>query len=60
MLDFLRRLRDAIRVEAGQDLLEYVLILLLIAIAALSAAGALGCAIVDVFSEIVDMFPQPP
>jgi pilus assembly protein Flp/PilA len=38
----------------GQGMVEYALILVLVAIAALVVLGLLGDAIVDVFQEVVD------
>jgi Flp pilus assembly pilin Flp len=49
-LTFIRRFR---RSDEGQDLLEYGLLVSLIAIVALGAVAGLGAAIMDVFWAVI-------
>jgi pilus assembly protein Flp/PilA len=47
------------RKETGQGLLEYALILVLIAVVVIAAVTVLGPVIGDLFSQVSESFPSP-
>ena len=49
----LRKLKALLRSRQGQTMVEYALILVLVAIAAIVILGTMGDAIVTVFTDIV-------
>lgn len=52
----LRRLRQFMLREDGQDLVEYALLAAFIAIASIAALGSLGPVIAGLFTSIVPLF----
>jgi Flp pilus assembly pilin Flp len=55
----LRHCREFLRRTEGQDLLEYALLAALISLVSVTAVGALGTAVADVFQTIADQLAQP-
>ncbi len=55
-LSFLRRLR---RIEQGQDLAEYALLIALIAVVVIGAVMAFGGALLEFWNYIGATFPGP-
>jgi pilus assembly protein Flp/PilA len=49
--------KHALRRESGQGMVEYALILALIALAAVVAMGLLGGQIVNLFNDLLALFP---
>jgi pilus assembly protein Flp/PilA len=45
--------------ESGQGLVEYALILMLVALAIIIILSIFGSSLADVYSNIVDNIPQP-
>ena len=57
-MNLISRMRSLVREESGQDLLEYALLVALIAIVAGVAVGAAGVSVQGVFENIVAKFPS--
>jgi len=57
IMEFFNRLRSIIREEYGQDLLEYALLVALIALVAATAVGLAGQSVQTVFNNIVAAIP---
>lgn len=55
-MKFINRLRAIVREESGQDLLEYALLVALIALVCVVAVGVLGDATSTSFSSTADGF----
>jgi len=53
-MDLINRLRMFVRDETGQDLLEYALLVALIALAAVVAVTAAGGSVSTIFQNIAD------
>ena len=51
-MEFINRLRNLVRGEEGQDLLEYALLVALIAIVAVGAVTAAGQTVNGIFTQI--------
>ena len=51
-MDFVNRMRAFVREESGQDLLEYALLVGLIALVCVLAVGSAGSAVNEIFSAI--------
>jgi pilus assembly protein Flp/PilA len=45
------------RIESGQGLVEYALIILLIALVLIGIMGVIGTQLIDVFSQVSSSFP---
>lgn len=56
-MKFINRLRAVVREESGQDLLEYALLVALIALVAAGAVGLAGGSVQTVFNNIVAAIP---
>jgi Flp pilus assembly pilin Flp len=56
-MKFINRLRAAVREESGQDLLEYALLIALIALVAVGAVTAAGGQVAAVFASIAASIP---
>lgn len=56
-MTFINRLRAIVREESGQDLLEYALLVALIALVAAGAVGLAGGSVQTVFNNIVAAIP---
>lgn len=56
-MKFVNRLRAVVREESGQDLLEYALLVALIALVAAGAVGLAGGSVQTVFNNIVAAIP---
>jgi Flp pilus assembly pilin Flp len=56
-MKFINRLRAIVREESGQDLLEYALLVALIALVAAGAVGLAGGSVQTVFTNIVAAIP---
>lgn len=56
-MSFINRLRSFVREEAGQDLLEYALLVALIALVAVGAVTAAGGTVSTVFTSIANSIP---
>ncbi|MGE3179934.1 MAG: Flp family type IVb pilin [Vicinamibacterales bacterium] len=56
-MKFINRLRAIVREESGQDLLEYALLVALIALVAAGAVGLAGGSVQTVFNNIVAAIP---
>jgi pilus assembly protein Flp/PilA len=56
-MKFINRLRAVVREESGQDLLEYALLVALIALVAVGAVTAAGGSVQAVFSSIAAAIP---
>lgn len=54
---FINRLRTIVREESGQDLLEYALLVALIALVAVGAVTAAGGTVSTVFQNIANQIP---
>ena len=59
MKQFIYNVRSLVRREEGQDLVEYALLVALIALGAVAAVTAAGGRIQDIFNAIVDNIPVP-
>jgi Flp pilus assembly pilin Flp len=57
-MDFINRMRALVREDAGQDLLEYALLVGLIAIVAIGAVGLAGTQVNSIFSSIASQLPS--
>jgi Flp pilus assembly pilin Flp len=57
MLDLARLITGFSREEDGQDLLEYALLVALIAIVAVASVTAAGVKVSDIFTSIVSKLP---
>ena len=57
-MSFINRLRSCVRNEEGQDLLEYALLVALIAIVAVAAVTSAGLKVDAVFSDIAAKIPS--
>jgi pilus assembly protein Flp/PilA len=53
------RLRSLVRDDSGQDLLEYALLIALIALACVLAVTAAGTAVAAIFTAIAAAIPLP-
>jgi Flp pilus assembly pilin Flp len=51
------RLKSLVRNEEGQDLIEYAMLVALIALFCVAAVGSAGTKVVEVFDAIVDAIP---
>jgi len=51
-MNFINRLRSLVREESGQDLLEYALLVALIALVAVGAVTAAGLKVNTIFNQI--------
>jgi Flp pilus assembly pilin Flp len=51
-MNFINRLRSLVREESGQDLLEYALLVALIALIAFGAVGLAGGSVNTIFTNI--------
>lgn len=56
-MDTLRRLARVLRREEGQGLLEYALILGLIAVVVVSSVTVFGSAVVALYQSVIDVWP---
>ncbi len=56
-MNFINRMRAIVREESGQDLLEYALLVALIALVAAGAVGLAGGSVQTVFNNIVAAIP---
>ena len=56
-MDLINRLHSLVRDDAGQDLLEYALLVALIALVCVAAVMATGTSVQGVFNQIVAAFP---
>lgn len=56
-MNFMNRLRSIVREESGQDLLEYALLVALIAIVAVGAVQMAGGTVSAVFTNIAGSIP---
>lgn len=56
-MKFINRLRSIVREESGQDLLEYALLVALIALVAVGAVTAAGGTVSTVFQTISSSIP---
>lgn len=56
-MNFINRLRSFVREESGQDLLEYALLVALIALVAVGAVTAAGGTVSNVFTSIANQIP---
>ncbi len=56
-MQFINRLRQIVREESGQDLLEYALLVALIALVAVGAVTAAGTTVQGVFTNIAASIP---
>jgi pilus assembly protein Flp/PilA len=56
-MQFINRLRAIVREESGQDLLEYALLVALIALVAVGAVTAAGGSVQAVFNNIAAAIP---
>jgi pilus assembly protein Flp/PilA len=56
-MNFINRLRAFVKKDEGQDLLEYALLIALIAIVCVGAVGLAGNAVKDVFTAISGSIP---
>jgi pilus assembly protein Flp/PilA len=53
------RLRSLVRDDSGQDLLEYALLIALIALVCVAAVGLAGTAVSKIFTAIAAAIPVP-
>ena len=56
-MNFIKSLRSFIRDEEGQDLLEYALLIALIALVCVGAVALAGSRVSTVFSNIANQIP---
>jgi pilus assembly protein Flp/PilA len=56
-MNLINRLHTLVRDDAGQDLLEYALLVALIALVCVAAVMATGTSVQGVFTQIVAAFP---
>jgi Flp pilus assembly pilin Flp len=56
-MDFLNRLRNLVRSDEGQDLLEYALLVALIALVAMGAVALAGSKVSQFFSNAATQIP---
>ena len=56
-MNFINHVREFVKNEEGQDLLEYALLVALIALVAVGAVTAAGIKVNDVFNAIVGSIP---
>ena len=56
-MEFLTRLRTLVRNDDGQDLLEYALLIALIALVCVGAVALAGTAVSTVFTNIAGQIP---
>ena len=56
-MEFINRLRTIVNEEYGQDLLEYALLVALIALVSAGAVGLAGQSVQTVFNNIVAAIP---
>ena len=56
-MDFMNRLRGLVRNEEGQDLLEYALLIALIALVCVCAVALAGTKVSQVFTNIAGQIP---
>ena len=56
-MDFMNRLRGLVRNEEGQDLLEYALLIALIALVCVGAVALAGIKVSQVFTNIAGQIP---
>jgi pilus assembly protein Flp/PilA len=56
-MDFMNRLRGLVRNEEGQDLLEYALLIALIALVCVGAVALAGTKVSQVFTNIAGQIP---
>lgn len=57
-MSFINRLRTFVSDDKGQDLLEYALLVALIAVVAVAAVTSAGVKVNDVFNDIVAKVPS--
>lgn len=58
MKDFINRMRTLMRDDSGQDLLEYALLVALIALVAVAAVTSSGQAVNTIFSQVATSLQQ--
>jgi pilus assembly protein Flp/PilA len=58
-MNFITRLRNLLRNDSGQDLLEYALLVALIALVAVAGITATGTKANDIFNAIADKLVTP-
>ena len=56
-MEFITRLRSFVRDDKGQDLLEYALLIALIALVCVGAVALAGTKVSQVFSNIASQIP---
>lgn len=56
-MNLINRLRTFVRDDEGQDLLEYALLIALIALVAIGAVTAAGVKVDEVFQSVADGIP---
>jgi pilus assembly protein Flp/PilA len=56
-MDFVNRLRALVRKDEGQDLLEYALLIALIALVCVGAVALAGSSVSTVFTNIAGAIP---
>lgn len=56
-MKFINRIRQIVRQESGQDLIEYAMLVALIALGCVVAVTAAGDRVTDVFNNIVAAIP---
>lgn len=56
-MEFINRLRSFVRHEEGQDLLEYALLIALIALVCVGAVALAGSSVSTVFTNIAGAIP---
>lgn len=59
MKQFIQYVRALVRNEQGQDLVEYAMLVALIALGAAAAVGFAGDQVEIIFNEIVEALPLP-
>jgi pilus assembly protein Flp/PilA len=57
-MTFINRIRTIVREESGQDLIEYAMLVALIALGCVVAVTAAGTKVTDVFNAIVAAIPS--
>ena len=57
-MTFFNRIRTIVREESGQDLIEYAMLVALIALGCVIAVTAAGTKVTDVFNAIVLAIPS--
>ena len=57
-MKFIAQMRTLVREESGQDLIEYAMLVALIALFCVGAVGLAGGKVADVFNAIVAAIPS--